>query len=452
MADGYHPDRRPSPRLIVARPRLRHARDERETLGDFETADLRLRTRASEAEATRADAETVITVTLARVDLRAGVVACRATAAGGRRAEPRRQRSAPGAGVYVLKALTGVDVTADFPAAVHDTVARLRLHKTARMFVSNLAELEATRGVERGQLRDTDQLLLRDELDDIEAARLADGNALLFNVTPRSAAPRVTDLDDLLRGMLRLYALDSVPIDHLVDGIQVAFPLRRWLPFSREAAPPGSPQPPQRVARALLVALLTGRPDPATEDKKPTGLGADASAPRPVAPQGRGEDEDSIGSAVQGRRFERRVGVRRLASLAQEEGELLALRLPEAGAKLLALATRLSRGSNDHVATVKAATTARIAAYKAEQRDVMTGLTQPLQEGWNHLDVARTLPWGALDATATEIADEKRPVGQASRCRAPARGVGGSRGSSCLLSPRECSTTRPYGTEAHPGS
>lgn len=86
-------------------------------------------------------------------------------------------------------------------------------------------------------------------------------------------------------------------------------------------------------------------------------------------------------------KFVEKVGKRRCAELALEEGELLALRLPDEAVWLLSAATRLFKECGDHGGAVIAATRTLIARFHSHNESARTGLNlKSMGEVWAHYE------------------------------------------------------------------
>jgi hypothetical protein len=377
VADRYVVERVPvtaahrrTPRLFITLAMKRAA------LGDFETADENLRTRALAAEASQADPETVWDATLARVDL-----SCRSRAVprdlptAVRRLSREVKQRAPARSVFAMKALTGIDLSDEFMATAHD-LWRTEYYTSRKELTRALARWEERRRIDRGYLAESRRLPLSEALDGVEAARLASQQDLTLQVGWPLWTPEVSDGQDLIRGMLRLYALGAIADDQLAAEIDLAPPLRALLRTT-------SVRREHLIDLVRQILLSAGRNELRTS---PPGETPAASDRRSVAVQ-----------------LIDRVGLRRWIALAQEEGELLALRLPEEGVRLLDFAALLASAAGDRQAALAAATTASLAIFRAGKGDESDSVRQQyVKRAWDL--GAGSESWLGIDRLASAIA------------------------------------------------
>jgi len=382
VADTYVRERQPLTRAQRSTPPLFVTLAmKRAALGDFEKADAALQTRALVAEK-EGDPETVWTATLARVD-----VACRS------REMPRDLASvvarlprdakdlASARDVYAMKALLGVDVTEGFDGSGHD-----RWRATAAQTPERAAvELDAFNSRWRADAVDGARLTLEYALDGVEAERLGSRHDRVLTYR-RPVVPVFVGIgEELLRDTLRLYALDPIPDDQLADRVQISLPLRALLPD-----PPDGPDA-GVVHRGDLVRLV---------DELVMNIDRNRPSGAPFVPAGASQ------------RLIEHFGLRRCAAVAQEEGELLALRLPREGVRLLELAEKLAGLAGDPHTAMAAATTASLFQV-SDVRERDAAVLQRVRNTW--VSARGEESWGLIEKLAADIAGASTPGASGAR-------------------------------------
>jgi hypothetical protein len=333
-ADHYDASRQPTARIHRLTPPLFVTlAKKRAAIGDYAGADQRLRERGREAEASGKDPETVRVATLTRLEI------ARAS-----RSVPEdlpsavrgldiglRERSA-GRPAFALRALTGVDLTEGFRAPSSEPW-------TTSPATADRAPVDGSTGQHVRRISET-----------MDQAGLS--------------------LDHTLRAMLCVYGLGEQPG---AAGPAAVDTIARLLASTSKGADGDVRMPASAPAtRASQPPVSTALLD--TANAIAEYLAAHGTNPRPpVAGTGPAEGPG---------RLLHIVGARRLAALAQDEGELLALWLPSAGARLLDLASRLAAYAGDEVARLNAEITAGLARAR---HDEAASPTQSVAEAWTRL-------------------------------------------------------------------
>ena len=289
VADVYAADRQPTVAVHRRTPPLFVTlAKKRAAIGDFEGADKRLRDRAVEAAASRQDAETVRIATIARLEI------------------ARASRLVP---TDMRPAVQGLDIG-------------LRARSDARpaLALRALTGVDLTDGFVPGP---DDQWVTasgRDEPFDVNLLKAGDGRTV----------------DTVLRAMLRSYAIG--PTLGVSGSVDRSEPMGRLLAFADGDESEGKP-----------VSRSTGTAD---APPQPIDLTSAANALAAFLASRAGQPPASITGPEPGAGPEHLLhllGARRLAVMAQEDGELLAVWVPGAGAQLLALAADLAAYAGDTV-------------------------------------------------------------------------------------------------------
>jgi hypothetical protein len=210
-----------------------------------------------------------------------------------------------------------------------------------------------------------ERFLFAERLDLVELTRCAQESPFTgFRPVMPTAAPvgRIDRLEDLVRAMVRTYALLPLTDAECPAAIRVPRVLRSLLPFSfRFAAAPGvpnrSPENEQPVDRDQLSVLLNLWEKFGTTPTDST-------------------------------RFALAIGARRLEQVILEEGELLALRLPISALRLLDVAATLAGVIGDPVAKVRAETAAQLVRGRLGEPWRDGAFTERVEPAWRAASAA----------------------------------------------------------------
>lgn len=363
VADTYTVDRQPTvavhrrtPPLFVTLAKKRSA------IGDYDGADQRLRDRCREAEATRKDADTVWLATIARIEIaRASRSIPPDLPAAVRGLDPGLLERSDARPAFALRALTGADLTGGFQLRGAEPWATLPVGDD-RPAPANPSEPRPT---PLPKLPHSTAPKGRGESEE-EIGAAHEQHYFALQTIDRADF----SLEHTLRGLMVVYGLGQQP--HAVRPV-VALRIARLLAqasgtavgdvgsslgtLDSQGSEPSLSTVLLDAGRALAEYLIEGVKQP----------------PRPVTGPGPAEGPG---------RLIHIIGARRLATLAQDEGELLALWQPSAGARLLDLASRLAAYAGDEVARLDAEITAGLAAAR---QDEGTPASPLVREEWTRL-------------------------------------------------------------------